>query len=136
MATACFLQLVAPCWATVLRVNGMHADGEVSLLTAAALSSLMQSDQGDDCPPLVLEAVMGHGGSSGHAFIPGAVLFSLSEIDVCLEDDTGSPLPIAGNYCLRLTLTLNLLLALASALALALTLTLILTLRILARSSL
>ena len=95
------MQLVAPCWATVLRVNGMHADGEVSLLTAAALSSLMHSDQGDDCPPLVLEAVMGHGGSSGHAFIPGAVLFSLSEIDVCLEDDTGSPLPIAGNYCLR-----------------------------------
>ena len=90
---------LAPSWATV-RVNGMHADDEVSLLTAAALSSLMQSDQGDGCPPLVLEAVMGHG-SSGHAFIPGAVLFSLSEIDVCLEDDTGSPLPIAGNYCLR-----------------------------------
>ena len=45
---------------------------------------------------------MGHG-SSGHAFIPGAVLFSLSAIDVCLEDDTGSPLPIAGNYCLRPT---------------------------------
>mgnify|MGYP006252499811 FL=1 len=79
----------------------MHADAEeVSLLSAAALSSLMQSDQGDGCPPLVLEAVMGHG-SSGHAFVPGAVLFSLSEIDVCLEDDTGSPLPIAGNYCLR-----------------------------------
>ena len=70
---------------------------EVSLLSAAALSSLMQSD---DCPPLVLEAVMGHS-SSGHAFIPGAVLFSLSEVDVCLEDETGSPLPIAGNYCLR-----------------------------------
>ena len=29
------------------------------------------------------------------------VLFSLGEIDVCLEDETGSPLPIAGNYCLR-----------------------------------
>ena len=43
---------------------------EVSLLSAAALSSLMQSDA---CPPLVLEAVMGHS-SSGHAFIPGAVL--------------------------------------------------------------
>ena len=70
---------------------------EVSLLSAAALSSLMQSDC---CPPLVLEAVMGHS-SSGHAFIPGAVLFSLSEIDVCLEDEMGSPLPIAGNYCLR-----------------------------------
>ena len=76
----------------------MRGDGEeVSLLSAAALSSLMQ---GDGCPPLVLEAVMGHS-SSGHAFIPGAVLFSLSEIDVCLEDETGSPLPIAGNYCLR-----------------------------------
>ena len=36
-------------------------------MSAAALSSLMQSD---GCPPLVLEAVMGHS-SSGHAFIPG-----------------------------------------------------------------
>ena len=50
----------------------MRGDAEeVSLLSAAALSSLMQSD---GCPPLVLEAVMGHS-SSGHAFIPGAVLF-------------------------------------------------------------
>ena len=73
------------------------AADEVSLLSAAALSSLMQGEGG---PPLVLEAVMGHG-SSGQAFIPGAVLFSLSEIDVYLEDETGSPLPIAGNFCLR-----------------------------------
>ena len=68
----------------------------VSLLDAAELSSRLQ---GDD-PPLVLEAVMGPS-STGRAFIPGAVLFSLSHIDVYDEDATGAPLPTACNYNLK-----------------------------------
>ena len=73
--------------------SGLH---QVSLLSAAELSSLLDGDH----PPLVLEAVMGRC-SAGCAFIPGAVLFSLDEIDVYDDDSTGAPLLTESNLNLR-----------------------------------
>lgn len=69
-------------------------------MTAEELSTGMQQGTGSGSRLLLLEAC--YGATRPAAFIPGAVLVHMEEIDVCEEMASGGPVRFSGNYSLSL----------------------------------